>query len=135
MNYRSINDMDRIIRSNLSAIPSDIELIVGIPRSGMLPATLLSVYLNLPLTDSMSLLSEDSHGTSTRNYRQKSDKNSTDIHDYNKILIIDDSCNTGLSINEVKEQIANISDCNTEVIYACVFVAPNAVSFNYRIAL
>lgn len=129
MNFRSISDLDMIIRSNLSIIPEDVELVVGIPRSGMLPATMLSVYLNLPLTDSMSLLSEESHNTATRNYRQKSDKNSTDIHDYNKILVIDDSCNTGLSINEVKQQIATIPDCRTEVIYACVFAAPQAVSF------
>lgn len=129
MNFRSINDLDMIIRSNLTIIPEDVELIVGIPRSGMLPATLLSVYLNLPLTDSMSLLSEESHGASTRNYRLKSSKNSTNIHDYNKILVIDDSCNTGLSINEVKQAIAQIQDCKTEVIYACVFAAPQATEF------
>ncbi len=128
MNYRSVDDLDRIIRSSLSVIPNDIELIVGIPRSGMLPATLLSVYLNLPLTDSISLLSENSHGTSTRNDRIKSEKNSTDIHDYNKILIIDDSCYSGRSIYEVKQQMESVSDCNTEIVYACVYVTPQSVS-------
>ena len=120
--------MDRIIRSNIALIPDDIELIVGIPRSGMLPATLLSVYLNLPLTDSISLLSDNSHGTATRNYRINSEKNSTDIRDYNRILVIDDSCYSGRSIYEVKQQMETMPDCNTEIVYACVYVTPQAVS-------
>ena len=78
MNFRSVSDMDRVIREKLSLIPSDVELIVGVPRSGMLPATLLAVYLNLPLTDTMSIASGASHAASTRDYRLKSSKNSTD---------------------------------------------------------
>jgi len=129
MNFRSVKDMSDIIRNKLSIIPRDIELIVGIPRSGMIPATLLSVYLNLPLVDSMSLLSDENHAASSRDYRIAGNKNSTDIRDYKKILVIDDSCNTGLSIEEVKKQIAHIAECNTEVLYACVYVSPQAVSF------
>ncbi len=128
MNFRSVNDLDRIIREKLALIPSDVELIVGVPRSGMLPATLLAVYLNLPLTDTMSIAYGASHAASTRDLRLKSGKNSTDIRDYKKILVIDDSCYTGLSINEVKESIASIPDCNTEVLYACVYVTPEATS-------
>ncbi|MBO4266725.1 MAG: FkbM family methyltransferase [Lachnospiraceae bacterium] len=128
MNFRSVSDMDRVIREKLSLIPSDVELIVGVPRSGMLPATLLAVYLNLPLTDTMSIASGASHAASTRDYRLKSSKNSTDIRDYKKILVIDDSCYTGLSINEVKESIASIPDCDTEILYACVYVMPEATS-------
>gem|GEM_PF-2716999 len=120
--------MSDIIRTNLQSIPDDVELIVGIPRSGMLPATLLAVYLNLPLTDTMSLL-HGKHAASSRNYRVSGDKNSTDIRDYKKILVIDDSCNTGLSINEVKTAISNIPDCTTEVLYACVYAAPAAIEF------
>ena len=129
MNFRSVKDMSDIIRNKLTIIPRDVELIVGIPRSGMLPATLLSVYLNLPLVDSMSLLSDTSHAASSRDYRISGNKNSTNIRDYRKILVIDDSCNTGLSIEEVKKQIDSMGVRNTEVLYACVYVSPQAVSF------
>ena len=128
MNYRTVSDLDRVIREKLSIIPEDIELIVGIPRSGMLPATLLATYLNLPLTDTMSLLAEESHMASTRVYRIKSNKNSTNIRDYKKILVVDDSCNTGLSISEVREPIMAIAGENTDVLFACVYVSPEAVS-------
>lgn len=129
MNFRTINDMDMLIRANLHRIPEDVELVVGVPRSGMLPATLLAVYLNLPLTDSMSLLSENNHAAASRSLRQKGKSNTTNIKDYKKILIMDDSCNTGLSINELKQEIAQIEDCSTEIIYGCVYAAPNAVQY------
>ena len=38
--YRSIADMNNIIVKNLQKLPHDIDLVVGIPRSGLLPANL-----------------------------------------------------------------------------------------------
>lgn len=37
MNYRSISDLNQIILKRLYIIPRDIDLVVGIPRSGMFP--------------------------------------------------------------------------------------------------
>ena len=45
MNYRSISDLNNIILQRLSILPRDFDLIVGVPRSGMLPANLLALYL------------------------------------------------------------------------------------------
>ena len=56
MNYRNISDLNNMILQNLSIIPRDFDLIVGVPRSGMLPANLLSLYLNKPYTDIHSFL-------------------------------------------------------------------------------
>ena len=128
MNFRSISDLNSIVKNNLGLIPDDVELIVGVPRSGMLPATLLSVYLNLPLIDTLTLLSDDNHEIYSRDLRIGDNlPNSSNINDYKKILIIDDSCNTGLSIDQVKQKINEIKNLQTEVLYACVFVSPNAV--------
>jgi len=55
MNYRNISDLNKIILKKLSIIPRDIDLIVGVPRSGMMPANLLALYLNKPYTDLHSL--------------------------------------------------------------------------------
>ena len=38
MNYRTISDLNQVILKRLHIIPRDIDLIVGIPRSGMFPA-------------------------------------------------------------------------------------------------
>ena len=51
MNFRTYEDLSRIISNNLYKIPSDVDLVVGIPRSGLMVATMISLYLNLPLTD------------------------------------------------------------------------------------
>ena len=51
MNYRNIDDLNHCILQHLSILPRDFDLIVGVPRSGMFPANLLALYLNLPVTD------------------------------------------------------------------------------------
>ena len=48
MEYRSIAYMDALIRSKLYLIPKDIELVVGVPRSGLLPSTIIALLLNKP---------------------------------------------------------------------------------------
>ena len=55
--YRSISDMNNIILRNLHIFPHDIDLVVGIPRSGMMPANLIALYLNKPYTDIDSFIS------------------------------------------------------------------------------
>jgi hypothetical protein len=57
MLWRSIDDMTRICRAKayeFRALQPDI--VVGIPRSGMLPATVLATTLSLPLMDLQSYL-------------------------------------------------------------------------------
>ena len=44
MYYRNIADLNRVILKRLNILPRDFDLIVGIPRSGMLPANLLALY-------------------------------------------------------------------------------------------
>ena len=51
MNFRTIAQMNECIVSSLGQVPRDIDLIVGVPRSGILPATILALYLNVALTD------------------------------------------------------------------------------------
>lgn len=41
---------DTIVR-NLHRLPRDIDLVVGIPRSGLLAANLLSLAANIPMAD------------------------------------------------------------------------------------
>lgn len=51
MNFRSVADLARVIRENAHRIPRDIDLVVGIPRSGLLAANLIALTLNLKVTD------------------------------------------------------------------------------------
>ncbi|MEX0928908.1 MAG: hypothetical protein WD266_01445 [Balneolales bacterium] len=51
MEYRSFGDLSRTITANLHKIPDDVDLVAGIPRSGLLAGNLIASFLNLPVTD------------------------------------------------------------------------------------
>ena len=86
MNYRSISDLNQIILKRLYIIPRDIDLVVGIPRSGMFPANLLALYLNRPVTDLGSFINGHIYKAGERGQF-------FDSRRYKKILIVDDDEN------------------------------------------
>ena len=49
MYYKSYADLSVDILVEISKIPKTIQLIVGIPRSGMVPAYMIGAQLNLPV--------------------------------------------------------------------------------------
>lgn len=51
MKYITLNDLSNTIRTNIYKIPRDIDFIIGVPRSGMIAASIISSYLNVPLID------------------------------------------------------------------------------------
>ena len=103
MEFRSIQDLSNLIRSNLFRLPSDVDLIVGVPRSGLLAAELISLYTNIPLTDIDGLLENRliGHGITKRI------KNERTPFDCNKILVVEDSVASGRSIQNVKYRLNN----------------------------
>ena len=103
MIYISINKMNDIIKKNLNKIPNDIDLIVANPRSGLLPATIISLIKNLPICDIDSLKQNRiySYGSTKKN------NFINNINDARKILIVEDSSYSGNSIELIKNKIPN----------------------------
>ncbi len=116
MNYRNINDLNTTILKNLSKIPRNIDLIVGIPRSGMLPANLLSLYLNKPYTDLQSF--QNGHI-----YKAGARGQFFDISEFKNILIVDDSVSSGSAMNECKASLAGLTN-KFNLQYCAVYVVP-----------
>ena len=56
MHYRSISDMNDTIVGNLHRLPRDIDLVVGVPRSGVLAGRPCSTGANIPYSDAGSFL-------------------------------------------------------------------------------
>ena len=56
MNFITFEELGECIYTNISKVPRNVDLIVGIPRSGTLAANLLALYLNLPFTDIDTLI-------------------------------------------------------------------------------
>jgi len=116
MNYRNIRDLNNIILKNLSIIPRDFDLIVGVPRSGMLPANLLSLYLNRPYTDIHSFMNGHIYKAGARGQF-------FDIKQFKKILVVDDSVASGAALQECKENLKHLS-AEFDIKYCAVYVIP-----------
>jgi len=116
MNYRNIRDLNNVILKKLSIIPRDFDLIVGVPRSGMLPANLLSLYLNRPYTDIHSFLNGHIYKAGARGQF-------FDIRNFKKILVVDDSVASGAALQECKENLRHLSK-EFDIKYCAVYVIP-----------
>lgn len=101
MEYRSVSDLNEIIFNNGYKFPPDADLVVGIPRSGMLAANLVALHLNLPLLDLESFL----YGIPAEVGRTAQSTIKCDEHPVEKVLVVDDSILTGLSMSGVRERI------------------------------
>lgn len=104
MNFRTLENLNSIIYANLHKIPKDVDLIVGIPRSGMLAASLLSLYLNLPLSDIDAMLNGELYESGRT--KQK-DGWISDISQARKILVVEDSSSTGTSLERFRKKTSN----------------------------
>lgn len=89
LNVRSVADLSRIVAANLHRIDrSKYDVVVGIPRSGMIPATMIATHLQLPLADCTGYGKGIIHGRS-----------GIPAPGGNRVLLVDDSCNKGRAMN------------------------------------
>jgi uncharacterized HAD superfamily protein/hypoxanthine phosphoribosyltransferase len=117
MNYRTYADMTRLIRANLSSLADEgFDLVVGIPRSGMVPAAMIALYLNTSVCSLPELLAD--RDISRQSYREIKGAMARPS-EAKKILIVDDSWDHGVRMTE---HIASIPDairqrCKSLVVF------------------
>jgi orotate phosphoribosyltransferase len=121
VNYRSVADLNECIMRLAPRLPRDIDVIVGVPRSGMLAATLLALHLNLPVTDVDGLIT----AKPVEGGRRQTQLAGTAIRRRRRALIVDDSLNTGGQLSEVKARVAS-AGTRLDVNFAAIFVRPGA---------
>jgi uncharacterized HAD superfamily protein/hypoxanthine-guanine phosphoribosyltransferase len=116
MKYITISDLSETIRKNIWKIPRDIDFIIGVPRSGMIGASIIASYLNVPLIDVDSFLNGSKPWGGLRlEYFTK-----THIKT-NKVLVIDDTVSSGRAMNEVKNKLLS-SKTDINFIFMCVYL-------------
>ncbi|MFS0728271.1 phosphoribosyltransferase family protein [Paenibacillus sp. 1P07SE] len=109
MNYKNFSDLQQLIKSNLHLLQSrKFDLIVGIPRSGMIPAYMAALYLNKKCCDLDALI----HNKPLKTGSTRKAKDALQYPDEaDKILLIDDSIKSGNSlaeaVNEIPEHLAD----------------------------
>ena len=121
MNYRSIADLNDHVLNWCSQLPPDIDLIVGIPRSGLLVGTLLALHLNKPLADVDGLLQGRTLGAGNRLHADLQ-AGSTSL----TVLVVDDSVWSGGQMDAVRRRI-EAAAVPHRLLYGAVYVLPSAV--------
>lgn len=115
MNYKTYSDLSRDIKKNLHLLRNkDYDLVVGIPRSGMIPAYMLALELNLDCTSLPSFLK---NARLERGKTRNSKFNLTFPSQATNILLVDDSIASGGSLksalhslpDEVKSKVTTIA--------------------------
>lgn len=112
-NYITLKDMVSTIRDNIYKIPRDIDFVIGVPRSGMIAASIISEYINVPLIDLNSFIEGVVPSGGHRLELFKSNTNK-------KVLVIDDTTFSGKAMNETKKKLAPFKDYN--FIYSVVYL-------------
>jgi len=118
MNYRSVADLNEDIKRWVPQLPKDVDLVVGIPRSGLLAANLTALQLNVPLTDLDGFLTGRVLSTGER---FEDDPESTP----RRVLVLDDSVLSGSSMAEARQRVADTDlPMETEVVFGAVYISP-----------
>ncbi|MDQ8183999.1 phosphoribosyltransferase family protein [Pelagicoccus sp. SDUM812002] len=119
----SLSGLSDIVVKNLPKLPPNIDVVVGIPRSGMIPAYTIGLLLNLPVVN-VDVFAENrfqGHGR-TRPIRKRVEA----PFDAERILLVDDSVYTGKSMNECVEFLRN-SGFKGEIVTCAAIVAPESI--------
>ena len=122
INFVSFRMLNKLLVQNLYRIPHDVDVVVGVPRSGLLLANMIACYLNKPLTDVAGVV--DGRILDAGNSKNKTNW-VKDFSAVKKILVVEDSVSSGFSINQAKDYLASV---NVKKIYLAAFVEPRAVN-------
>ena len=120
MNFKSILDLKEDIAKNLYQIPKDVDLVVGIPRSGMLPALLTALALNIQVTDLQGLKEGRAFQSGHTRRRGALD---VPFEKLKHALIIDDSVNTGVSMEQARQEMKALKT-DRKVSFCAVYGVP-----------
>lgn len=116
MQYRSIADLSQSIANGAWKVPGDVDLIVGIPRSGLLAGSMLALHLNKPIVDFDAYLnrSKPRIGRTSKHTLASRDKA------VRKVLIVDDTIDTGSSMARMREEVA-AANLDDEVLFCAIY--------------
>ena len=124
MKYVTLADLSQTIRKNFYKIPHDIDFVIGIPRSGMICASIISEFLNVPLIDIDSFCSgaKPTGGGRLRYYNQL---HADDADRKKKALVVDDTVFNGTSKIKARKQLEPFSDKHQFIVCAVYLEGPS----------
>jgi orotate phosphoribosyltransferase len=120
MQYRSLDDLNQVLRERALDFCQGVDAIVGIPRSGLLAASILALHTNLPLAD----LNGFCEGRLLSAGRRGKQFHANAVH---RVLVLDDSLYAGYEMERARRIIA-ASRVKCEVVFGVVYCAPGKES-------
>ncbi len=112
LNFKTYSQLALDVRNVICKIPNDIDLVVGNPRSGIIPAYMISAFLNLPVSSIDEYLNDIKPSSGDRPI-----KNHNGIK---KVLIVDDSVNSGSALKKIKSKLSE-KGSNVEYIFLAIY--------------
>ena len=120
MKYKTYSDLSVDIKNNVHKINSqNFDLIVGVPRSGMVPSYMVSLLLNVHCIDLPAFIRNEKLSKGIT--REIGDHKVIYAHDAQNILIVDDSVLSGKSMINALSQIPEeyMGKITTMTVYCC----------------
>jgi adenine/guanine phosphoribosyltransferase-like PRPP-binding protein len=112
------------IRMWLNSLSSDFDIVVGIPRSGLMTASIIAIEFGKPLSTPDQIIQGKYWITRTNTSELKIDVDNA------KILLVDDSAGTGTTMEEARELI-NTNKPYIEIITAATYVSDPSEPYYY----
>ena len=126
LHYKTYKDLILDIKANIHKLPP-VDLIVGIPRSGMIPAYMIGLALSKPVCSINEFLDESFTKTVKATFRVSLNA------DIKNVLIIDDSVNSGRAMEKIRAAVgASTTAAKYAIKYGAIYYKPgveNLVDF------
>lgn len=123
LNFKTVQNLTDLIRNKIFLIPSDIDLIVGIPRSGIIPAYLIALFLN----KNVCSLNEFVNGLLPQKGERPIACSNKSVNK-KKVLIVDDSIYSGNALQKTKEMLSHTDTDKYSYEYCCIYAKKETAS-------
>ncbi len=133
MTYCSLADLSADIRANAHRIPRDVDAVVGIPRSGLMAASLIALALNVPLAEVDGFAEGRLIESGTSRRRQALDVCFGDVRHF---LLVDDSISAGGSMARARARLDHLlhdKKMTSAAIYALPTSPPIDIVFEWNL--
>ena len=116
LNYKTYSDLLIDIKRNIDKLPAGIDLVVGIPRSGIIPAYMIGFALNTKVCSFDEFMNDIDITNGQRPIKERG----------NTILIVDDSSGSGGSIERAKQALSAKDVSGKKIYFMSVYVCRSA---------
>lgn len=113
MHFITVAELFGAVRANLHKLPKEVDVVVGIPRSGMIAATAVSLALHKPMTSLDAFL----EGRKGSNFSARI----IDADAFNSALVVDDSIFEGGAMKQAREAVAASPLRDAPIHFAAVY--------------